>query len=92
MSLPMTERQLTPLRCLENLFNSDCSPEDIRDPERMALAVLDSWSIPASRSCRRTTRRTSSEPECPVVWEGRRRETSPYPDQSPTIQSDGLTL
>jgi hypothetical protein len=36
----MTERQLTPLRCLENLFNSDSSPEDIRDPERMALAVL----------------------------------------------------
>ena len=40
MSLPLTERQLTLLRCLENLFNSDSSPEDIRDPERMALAVL----------------------------------------------------
>jgi hypothetical protein len=36
----MSERQLTPLRCLENLFDSDSSPEDIRDPERMALAVL----------------------------------------------------
>lgn len=25
-------------------------------------------------------------PVCPVVWEGRRREASPYPDQSLTIQ------
>jgi hypothetical protein len=23
-------------------------------------------------------------PVCPVVWEGRRREVSPYPDQSAT--------
>ena len=26
-------------------------------------------------------------PVCPVVWEGRRREAPPYPDQSPTIPS-----
>jgi hypothetical protein len=31
-------------------------------------------------------------PVCPVVWEGWRREASPYPDQSPSIQSNQITL
>ena len=29
-------------------------------------------------------------PVCPVVWEGRRREASPYPDQGPLLLSTPL--
>ena len=59
--------------------------------QRLFRDARSSPNLCARPSLTRSNRRGTG-PVCPVVWEGWRREASPYPDQSPTIQADSPAL